>query len=240
MDSRLYILRGKCLITMSIAMIMIIFGIEYQKYLDNKKNDYTYNIESINVKDMALASKKEIDSKVTPLSNIEEVKEEIEIKEEEPVRNWYMPVKQGSISGDINYYHTAVDIVSPNGIYEEIYPIANGTISNIYTDYAGALIVTISHNIDNINYTSMYVHLSKYAYDLYIGKEVNVNDIIGYMGQTGIASGVHLHLAVTDCILGDDNCKDINSLLNYQKIRYQQGFRGIYSIMDISNNWTER
>lgn len=37
MDSRLYILRGKCLITMSIAMIMIIFGIEYQKYLDNKK-----------------------------------------------------------------------------------------------------------------------------------------------------------------------------------------------------------
>ena len=95
-------------------------------------------------------------------------------------------------------------------------------------------------NIDNINYTSMYVHLSKYAYDLYIGKEVNVNDIIGYMGQTGIASGVHLHLAVTDCILGDDNCKDINSLLNYQKIRYQQGFRGIYSIMDISNNWTER
>ena len=56
-----------------------------------------------------------------------------------------------------------VDIPSSTRIYEEIYPIANGTISNIYTDYAGALIVTVNHNINGALYTSQYVHLSAYG-----------------------------------------------------------------------------
>ena len=110
-----------------------------------------------------------------------------------------------------SYSHRAVDIGSKNGRREKIYPIADGTITSIYKDSYGALCLTIEHyNLrDGKYYTSLYVHMSSYAPGLYVGKKITSNEYIGYMGDTGYAFGVHLHMEVFPCRLynpSDSNC----------------------------------
>ncbi len=126
------------------------------------------------------------------------------------------PTKTGYITQEAYYtsptkYHRAVDIGSNNKQKEKIYPIADGTITSIYTDTYGALCLTIEHfNInDGKTYTSLYVHMSSYAPGLKVGNRITSEQYIGYMGQTGKASGVHLHLEVYPCRLNnpaDKNC----------------------------------
>lgn len=126
------------------------------------------------------------------------------------------PTKTGYITQEAYYtsptkYHRAVDIGSNNKQKEKIYPIADGTITSIYTDTYGALCLTIEHfNInDGKTYTSLYVHMSSYAPGLKVGNRITSEQYIGYMGQTGKASGVHLHLEVYPCRLNnpaDRNC----------------------------------
>lgn len=153
---------------------------------------------------------------------------------------WQLPTKTGWVTTYPNYNHVAFDITSSRGTNETIYPIANGTISGIYYDLNGALVVTVHHYIDNTNYTSQYIHLSSYAPDLYVGKEVTINDPLGQMGSTGIATGVHLHITVADCVLfdpDDDNCKDLNGFFRYIKLRYKEGFTGLNNLVNVPNNW---
>lgn len=40
---------------------------------------------------------------------------------------------------------------------------------------------------------TLYGHLSKFAKEMHVGKEVEQSDIIGYVGMTGLATGPHLH-----------------------------------------------
>ena len=220
-------------------------------------NDYNITYQNVNVKDMAVANvgnKKEVEKK--GISGIidnyhRQINSEVPQEVELPVidknivneeRIWYLPCEMGAISGGVNYSHYALDIVSPRGEAEAIYPIANGIISNIYTDYAGALIVTVNHNIDGNLYTSQYVHLSRYEDGIYVGKEVTVNDKLGYMGSTGVAYGTHLHLALLDCnsFSGDGRCADLGSFFNYGKVRYTQGFYGLQSVMNVPLSWNNR
>ncbi|MCP4702294.1 MAG: peptidoglycan DD-metalloendopeptidase family protein [Gammaproteobacteria bacterium] len=42
-------------------------------------------------------------------------------------------------------------------------------------------------------YSTLYAHLSDYAKDLKTGMRVTQGDVIGYVGQTGLATGSHLH-----------------------------------------------
>ena len=126
------------------------------------------------------------------------------------------PTKTGYITQEAYYtsptkYHRAVDIGSSNRKKEKIYPIADGTITSIYTDTWGALCLTIQHyNInDGKTYTSLYVHMDSYAPGLKEGNKITSEQWIGYMGETGKAQGVHLHLEVYPCRLNnqaDRNC----------------------------------
>ena len=126
------------------------------------------------------------------------------------------PTKTGYITQEAYYkndskYHRAVDIGSKNGKKEKIYPIADGTITSIYEDNWHALCLTILHyNVnDGKYYTSLYVHMSSYAPGLKVGMKITSDQYIGYMGDTGKAYGVHLHLEVFPCKLydpSDRNC----------------------------------
>jgi murein DD-endopeptidase MepM/ murein hydrolase activator NlpD len=129
---------------------------------------------------------------------------------------------------------------SPRGVRETIHPIANGTVSNIYTDAAGALIVTVYHYLDGRQFTSQYVHLSSYAPGLHVGQDVTINDSLGQMGSTGYSTGVHLHIAVLDCALNertDPNCYDLNAWGRYGKKRLSEGFYGLGVLVYVPHSW---
>lgn len=147
-----------------------------------------------------------------------------------------------------SYSHRALDIGSKNGRNEKIYPIANGKITKIYRDNYGALCLTIEHyNLkDGKYYTSLYVHMSAYAPGLYVGKDVTSNDYIGYMGDTGYAFGVHLHMEVFPCRLynpTDANCSRWSTYDAYAKKLLHNGYnpRDLISLPSGTyNSWNSR
>ena len=74
------------------------------------------------------------------------------------------------------------------------YALEKGTIVNLGTDQAGAKFVVI-------NYPRLNVNMSHYHLDsIKVSKnqQVDNNTIIGYTGKTGLATGIHLHLAIYD------------------------------------------
>ncbi len=161
----------------------------------------------------------------------------------EPIQIWYLPTEIGRVTQNPHYGHPALDITSPRAQGETIFPVANGIISGIYRDNAGALIVTVLHDIDGRKYTSQYVHLSSYARDLYVGKPVTINDALGQMGTTGYSTGVHLHLSVVDCALfdpNDINCSNLDSFYRYSNRRINEGYLGLGSMMLVPGEWNSR
>lgn len=251
----------------SALLFILACSIEYYNYEKSMKTTFDLQYENINIKDMAMVkvSEKKESKKKTNTTSIFQIYKQMKAGNSmtaeaptevalplknntvaalpEPKRIWYLPCEIGTITSNVTYSHYAIDITSPRGTSEAIYPIANGIISGIYNDSAGARIVTVNHTIDGKNYTSQYVHLSSYAPNLYVGKPVTINDYLGYMGRTGIATGVHLHLAVLDCSIfdpNDGNCSNLNSFFRYGRVRLSQGFYGPYSVMSIPYSWTSR
>ncbi|MFA6163087.1 MAG: M23 family metallopeptidase, partial [Methylobacter sp.] len=51
-------------------------------------------------------------------------------------------------------------------------------------------VVIIQHND---HYETLYAHMSDFKKDLTVGNHVKQGDVIGYVGQTGLATGPHLH-----------------------------------------------
>lgn len=178
--------------------------------------------------------------------NLKSIKEEIEnpVSEiQEEVVTWHLPTNVGSVTQYPSYYHPALDIISPNGVYESVYPVRDGVVSSMYRDAYGALIVTILHDVDHKKYTSQYVHLSSYAPDLYVGKVVSWKDPIGQMGDTGMSYGVHLHISVVDCGYldpNDYNCNNLGSFLNYASRRVNDGYYGLSSLIIVPSSWENR
>jgi murein DD-endopeptidase MepM/ murein hydrolase activator NlpD len=88
------------------------------------------------------------------------------------------------------YTHTGVDFPEPEGT-----PIAAAGVGTvIYAAYNGGgygNLVVIQHRL---GYTSWYGHMSRIT--AYVGEDVVGGTRIGYVGQTGDATGPHLHFEV--------------------------------------------
>ena len=238
-----YIFKCKCILSLSCFLLIIAVGFESGEILNFKNSVET---TSINITQMSKATN------VNKTGNVLISKKLIEVTKEEkteiknisnPVdtRVWYLPTEIGIISQYPSYYHTAYDITSPRGSAEIIYPVAAGEISNIYYDYAGALIVTVRHYINGRYYSSQYAHLSRFA-DIYIGQQVTPNTPLGWMGTTGISTGVHLHLSVMDCNMfgSTDSCYDLNGYFNYSRQRVSEGFVGLGNLIEVPYQWYSR
>jgi len=148
-----------------------------------------------------------------------------------------------------NYTHRGIDVGSYNSRSEKIYPIADGRIYKIYKDGYGALCVLMEHYNpkDGKYYSSLYVHLSAYSPHIWEGKQVKSNEYIGYMGDTGKAYGVHLHLEVFPCRLynwADPNCATWSSYVNFAEKQLKNGYKGPRSVITfptgLRNSWNVR
>ena len=238
-----------------LSLLLLFFSIYFQ--IDNLYSSflpYTISYEYINVKDMSKPRMKLIKSEEKQSSNsvienenwgsLEAVKldqtNDSKAKLSVPKVVWHLPVEIGQVTQYPSFGHVAYDITSYRQTGEVIHPIANGVVSGIYTDMHGALIVTVLHDVDGVKYTSQYVHLSSYAEGLFVGREVTIHDSLGQMGTTGNSTGVHLHIAVLDCALFDENdsrCNNLDTWYQYAENRMNEGFYGLGVLVNVPNSW---
>jgi len=84
-------------------------------------------------------------------------------------------------------FHTGLDIASK--LDESVNPAMDGTViyaGEIFWGYGKHVIIDHGNNV-----TTIYAHLNKIY--VYKGQKVTTADVIGGQGQTGWATGVHLH-----------------------------------------------
>ena len=104
---------------------------------------------------------------------------------------WGWPATCSTISSPFGYrwggLHDGTDIASC-GYGSSSFAAQSGTVVQAASQYVNGQFITIDHH--NGVYT-MYAHLS--ARYVKVGDSVNKGQVIGAMGQSGFATGVHLH-----------------------------------------------
>lgn len=88
--------------------------------------------------------------------------------------------------------HLAVDYGAPTGT--PVQAVAKGTIISAGWDEGYGNLVRIKHSG---GLTTGYAHLSRIAVGIRAGRPVDQGDLIGNVGQTGLATGPHLHYMMT-------------------------------------------
>lgn len=87
--------------------------------------------------------------------------------------------------------HTGVDYAAPAGT--PVVTIGDGVITSMRNEGAGGNVVRIRHNSV---YSTAYLHLSRFAKGMKVGRRVAQGDVIGYVGSTGRSTGPHLDFRV--------------------------------------------
>jgi len=108
---------------------------------------------------------------------------------------WSWPTKQPySISSPFGYrwgmLHDGIDIIGP-GYGSPIYAANSGVVATASSKSDNGNYIVINHNN---GYWTMYAHLS--AFYVQTGQVVKSGQLIGGMGQSGWATGTHLHFGV--------------------------------------------
>ena len=99
-----------------------------------------------------------------------------------------------------NKMHRGTDFAAPKGT--PIMASGNGVIVKAGWCGGGGNCVKIKHNS---TYSTIYAHMSKFAFGIKKGVRVKQSQIIGFVGSTGKSTGPHLHYEVIE------NGKKINS-----------------------------
>ncbi len=100
------------------------------------------------------------------------------------------PFSKGNEVGDgLLGYHTGLDIA--NSLDTPIQATADGVVERAgwMDNYGNGVVIRHTPDIE-----TLYAHMDKVA--VKPGQQVNRGDILGYMGRTGDATGVHLHYEV--------------------------------------------
>jgi len=84
--------------------------------------------------------------------------------------------------------HKGIDYAARTGT--PVKTTGDGTVTFCGRNGAYGQVVIIEHND---HYETLYAHMSGFMKDLTVGDHVKQGDVIGYVGQTGLATGPHLH-----------------------------------------------
>jgi len=94
-----------------------------------------------------------------------------------------------SPTGGASSYHQGVDLSADAGT--PIYASRGGQVTTATYGSAAGYYVKINH-MDG--YSSIYMHMTNYVVSA--GQNVSQGQLIGYVGQTGVATGNHLHFGI--------------------------------------------
>jgi murein DD-endopeptidase MepM/ murein hydrolase activator NlpD len=84
--------------------------------------------------------------------------------------------------------HKGVDYAAPTGTPIKV--TGKGKVSFVGWKKGYGRTVIVQHGKE---YQTLYAHLSRVAANLRVGQRVAQSEVIGYVGQTGLATGPHLH-----------------------------------------------
>ncbi len=106
--------------------------------------------------------------------------------------NMVMPAGSlGSISRGFTSYHSGIDLAAPLG--STIRSAAAGTVTYFGWYHGYGNMIDIRHADGLI---TRYAHMSSFVPELGVGTPVKSGQIIGMVGQTGHATGNHIHFEV--------------------------------------------
>lgn len=88
--------------------------------------------------------------------------------------------------------HFGVDYAAPEGT--PVRATADGVVTFLGWKGGGGKAVELRHGG---GFTTAYLHLSRFAPGLSVGRRVRQGDVIGYVGSTGLATGPHLDYRLT-------------------------------------------
>jgi murein DD-endopeptidase MepM/ murein hydrolase activator NlpD len=94
-----------------------------------------------------------------------------------PILNTYRP-------------HLAIDYAAPTGT--PVMAVGDGTVVRAGYDKHAGRFIRLRHGN---RYESRYIHLSRFAKGMRAGRRVQRGEVIGFVGQTGLATGPHLDFA---------------------------------------------
>ena len=87
--------------------------------------------------------------------------------------------------------HLGVDYAAPSGT--PIWAVADGQVKFADARGGNGNLVIIEHDRD---YSTYYAHLSAFGSGIRRGRDVRQGDTIGFVGNTGLSTGPHLHFGV--------------------------------------------
>lgn len=131
---------------------------------------------------------------------------------------WSYPLKSGCVTSEYTGYairndysgggsHFGIDL-SCISEGTNVYPAANGVVARIAFYSCGGNVIYIRHSVNGKKYTTAYMHLLSINKDMYVGKVVTTNTVIGYVGGYSTAkqnggydtctTGTHLHFGTSE------------------------------------------
>ncbi len=91
--------------------------------------------------------------------------------------------------------HTGTDFNPGNGYPIQV--VADGVVTAAGWDSTGyGNMVTVQHVIDGQVVSTLYAHMQDSSITVAVGQTVKRGDVLGLVGQTGEATGPHLHFSV--------------------------------------------
>lgn len=119
--------------------------------------------------------------------------------EPKPDENWLRPCAYRYMSSPFGQrespttgasgYHQGVDLAAPKGT--PVYASRAGIVTRASYSGSAGYFVSINHGD---GYSSIYMHMTTYV--VAAGSAVSGGQLIGYVGNTGIATGNHLHFGI--------------------------------------------
>jgi murein DD-endopeptidase MepM/ murein hydrolase activator NlpD len=131
--------------------------------------------------------------------------------------------------------HKGVDYAAAIGTKVKV--TADGTIDFVGQQNGYGNVVIVKHQG---RYTTVYGHLSRFASGLHRGQKVNQGDIIAYTGQSGMATGPHLHYEFK--INGEQHdplrvaLPDAKPITAQQKMQFQTATASIVASLNMLSN----
>jgi murein DD-endopeptidase MepM/ murein hydrolase activator NlpD len=106
--------------------------------------------------------------------------------------NMMMPAGAlSSISRGFSSYHSGIDLAAPLGSTVEAAAAGTVVYAGWYAGYGNMLDIQHADGV-----STRYAHLSAFPPDVGVGSVVKAGQVIGLVGQTGHATGNHVHFEV--------------------------------------------